>query len=196
MDKNVFIGAGRVAADPHFFPGEEGDSTKDRLLFTLMVNRPRSERADAIPIVCWDKHARAGAKYINKGKTLLVEGSISTYYNREKGTNTIQVRAHAIDYGPKTNKAQVAAVVDDEPVDTLAAKLAAKAKTTTKPAADKKLALIELLVEKHGLSFADAKKTADEHFATAKKDAQPAAKTATASATQTAAHRNYDDIPF
>ena len=172
MNMNKTILGGRVAKDPTFYKGETKKS--DRLIFTLMVNRPKSEKADAITIVAWDKSARAGAEHITKGKTLLISGRIATYFDAEKGQNFVQVNAESVEYGPYTKAQQAARVVGEEDTDTdkLAAKLAARTKetsTTSSPTLiEKKMELIENLVEKHNLTFADAKKTADEWAATQK----------------------------
>ena len=102
MNINTVTLVGRLAGNPKFFEGET--EKKDRLLFTVIVNRRGSESSDAIPIICWDKLARAGTKYLKKGKEVAIEGSIITYYNKETGENHVQVRAHSVEYGADSKK--------------------------------------------------------------------------------------------
>ena len=154
MNKNKAILAGRVAKDPTFYKGAEDKS--DRLIFTLMINRPKTEKADAVTIVAWGASARAGATHIKKGKTLLVEGRISTYFDPETKVNHFQVNAESIEYGPDSNKGKVTEALSED-TSKLAAKLAARAKTPSVSLAEKKAELIEQLVEGEGLTFAAAK---------------------------------------
>jgi len=194
MNKNKAILAGRVAKDPTFFKGAEDKS--DRLLFTLMVNRPKSEKADAVPITAWGASARAGATHIKKGKTLLVEGRISTHFNSETKVNHFQVNAESIEYGPDSIKGKVEQAVS-EPTDKLAAKLAARAKTPSVSLAEKKADLIEKLVDKEGLTFAAAKElAADWEKEQLGKAAPKAAATTTATAETVEAPVAEVDCPF
>ena len=157
---------GRVGNDPKFFEGKDGDNTKDRLLVTLMINKPKSETADAVTCVLWGATARAGAKYISKGKMLGVEGRISSQYNREKGINYTQVSATMVHYGPDSeknkNSKEASTQNDTSEVDALAARLAAKVQKAPSHK-DNLVALKELLMEKHNLSEADADAVLADH---------------------------------
>jgi single-stranded DNA-binding protein len=166
MDMNKSIICGRAASDPHFFEGKTEES--DRLLLNLMVNRPKSEKADAIPLVIWGKAARAGAEWIQKGKTLLVEGRITTYYDPETKVNHISVTAETVSYGPdgpdgkelRKKRTTSKSAQSDNSVDALAAELAQRVKS--KPANDYALLLKKLTTE-HGLSVKDATTLVNEY---------------------------------
>ena len=184
MNHNQSTIVGRVARDPKFFEGKE--SEHDRLLFTLMVNRMGGEQCDAVPVILWSKAARNGAKYISKGKELLVSGPLVTYFDKETETNHFQIRGDIVQYGADSKKQQVATSKEkgDDEIEQLAAKLAGKKKTNSK-----REVLLNLLIDKHGLSEERAQKLADGYFRKEKEEKEK--ETPPSSSTP-----SYDDIPF
>jgi len=99
---NHWTGLGRVVARPHFTPAE--GETQARLFFRMAINRIKSEKADFVQVTAWGKMAEAGARYIDKGKELVVEGEIRTNSVEDANAtggyrNYFEVAAGKIGYG-------------------------------------------------------------------------------------------------
>lgn len=88
---NKWIGIGRLTRDPEVKQTQSGLSVCS---FTIAVDRPyskdREKQADFINCVAWRKRADFIGKYFEKGKPILVEGSIQTrnYEDKNGGKRT------------------------------------------------------------------------------------------------------------
>lgn len=157
MDLNQVTLIGRIAGEIQYH--EATETSKSRAHFRLAINRVYSkvEKADYIPITCWDVHADNLKKYCSKGKEVAVTGQLETNSTRnEDGTwnNFWTVRADAISYGRDSAKTQREG--SDSDVDDLAEKLAKSAKSTPKTSMAE---LVLKLLEK-GVSLEEAKELA------------------------------------
>lgn len=97
---------GRLAHDIELRQTASGMSVTS---FNLAVNKPTKDGgADFIPVVCWDKTADFCARYLSKGRQIVVEGRISTRpYTDKDGNNrkAVEVTATRI-YFADSNKAE------------------------------------------------------------------------------------------
>ena len=85
LNLNKVVLCGRLTADPELKQTQSGVPV---VSFTLAINRRYQGRnndvasnqptADFINIVCWRKTAEFVTKYFNKGKPILVRGSLQT----------------------------------------------------------------------------------------------------------------------
>jgi single-strand DNA-binding protein len=82
---NKWIGIGRLTRDPEVKQTQSGLSVCS---FTIAVDRPyskdREKQADFINCVAWRERADFIGKYFEKGKPILVEGSIQTRNYEDK----------------------------------------------------------------------------------------------------------------
>lgn len=82
---NKWIGIGRLTRDPEVKQTQSGLSVCS---FTIAVDRPyskdREKQADFINCVAWRERADFIGKYFEKGKPILVEGSIQTRQYTDK----------------------------------------------------------------------------------------------------------------
>lgn len=179
MNGNFVCIVGRVAGDPNFTPASgdpKNGGTQARFFCRLVVNRIKSEKADYINTTIWGKQAEAAAKFVTKGKELMVMGSLSTNsVQREGGAydNYWTVTAHTVSYGRDSLKKQqadkAAADSTDSPastVDQLAAKLLAKLAAKSAPKLTPEQELVAKLV-KSGIPEEQAKALVAEELASA-----------------------------
>lgn len=96
---------GRLTKKPEL---KESESGTKQATFTLAVNRPRTDQADFINCVAWNKLAETIEKYLDKGRELGVEGrlQINHYEDREgnKRSSTSVVVDNITFIGKKENK--------------------------------------------------------------------------------------------
>lgn len=79
---NIFL-LGRITKDPEL---KQTTGGKPYCRFVLAVDRG-SDAADFIPCVCWGETAENMAKYVQKGRQLLIQGKLqSGSYQDESGT--------------------------------------------------------------------------------------------------------------
>lgn len=58
------------------------ENGKSHVFFTLAVDNPYKESTDWIPCTVWGKDAENMIKYVRKGYRLAINGSLSTYTNK------------------------------------------------------------------------------------------------------------------
>ena len=200
MDLNQCTFLGRIASDIQY--SEATATSKSRAFFRLAVNRIFSakgkERADFIPVVCWDVHADNLHKYCTKGKEVAVTGQLETNSERrEDGTynNYIAVRADSISYGRDSAKTQRERAEEDAPVnlDALAERLVAEAHKTAAPQTTVAELVLKLLEK--GMSLEEAKTLATASLASKQAPPKAAATRAPAEARSSASNVEIDD-PF
>ena len=88
---------GRLTADPTTHAGEKHESAT----FRLAINRPGSDGADFIDIVCFDKLGATCAEWLTKGREVAVVGKLrlSEWTSRTgEKRSKIQVVADAVQF--------------------------------------------------------------------------------------------------
>ena len=76
---NLVVLIGNLVADPELKTTSTGISvTSFRIAVSRRYNAGEQQQADFINIVCWRKTAEFVTKYFNKGKPILVRGSLQT----------------------------------------------------------------------------------------------------------------------
>lgn len=110
MDINKSVYVGRLAADVIFTPADESKpNSKARAVGRLIVNRPGGGY-DTIPLVFWDKHAIAVAKFTKKGKEIGVEGRVKTEYIRsltqDPSINKWELHVQVVSFGNDSSTAK------------------------------------------------------------------------------------------
>jgi single-strand DNA-binding protein len=104
MSLNRTILMGRLCADPELRQTPNGVSV---CAFRIAVNRnfggqDGKQQADFIDIVAWRQSAEFVSKYFNKGKMIIVEGSIQTRSYEDKNGNkrtAVEVVADNVQFG-------------------------------------------------------------------------------------------------
>lgn len=95
---NVWIGVGRLTADPEIRVASETQKTIAR--FSVAINRNKKD-ADFINCVAFDKTAELLEKYFHKGDRIGIQGRIQTgsYKNRDGQTvRTTDVMVSSIEF--------------------------------------------------------------------------------------------------
>lgn len=95
---NVWIGVGRLTADPEIRVASESQKTIAR--FSVAINRNKKD-ADFINCVAFDKTAELLEKYFHKGDRIGIQGRIQTgsYKNRDGQTvRTTEVMVSSIEF--------------------------------------------------------------------------------------------------
>lgn len=109
---NKVILVGRLTKDPILKTTNSGHAVCN---YTLAVNRnyknsDGQKQTDFLNIVCWRKLAEISSKYLQKGKLILVEGSIqSRNYQAQDGSNRtiVEIQAEQMQMlGSKNNSQQ------------------------------------------------------------------------------------------
>lgn len=92
---NLHIIHGRLVRDPELTRG--ADETKDRVNFTVAVDREYGDETDFIDCVVFGKRAGVIDKYFNKGKEIIVkgQGQIRSYEDK----NGVKRKAYSIVVG-------------------------------------------------------------------------------------------------
>lgn len=97
---------GRLAQDPELRHTGSGTPVTS---FDLAVNVPSADQnttADFIPIVCWQKTAEFAARYLSKGRQIVVEGKIKPRkYTDQDGKNrkVVEVVASRLYFADSNN---------------------------------------------------------------------------------------------
>lgn len=114
---NVWIGVGRLTADPEIRVASETQKTIAR--FSVAINRNKKD-ADFINCVAFDKTAELLEKYFHKGDRIGIQGRIQTgsYKNRDGQTvRTTEVMVSSIEFlQDKKAEAEPARTSYTEPV--------------------------------------------------------------------------------
>ena len=114
---NVWIGVGRLTADPEIRVASETQKTIAR--FSVAINRNKKD-ADFINCVAFDKTAELLEKYFHKGDRIGIQGRIQTgsYKNRDGQTvRTTEVMVSSIEFlHDKKAEAEPARTSYTEPV--------------------------------------------------------------------------------
>ncbi len=101
---NKIILMGRVVRD---FSLKQTNSGKSVATMTIAVNRSFGEGADFFDCTCWGKTAETAAKYLAKGRSVLIEGAMQSRKYKGKDGNErtaweVQVdKLHFVDSGGK-----------------------------------------------------------------------------------------------
>ncbi len=116
--------SGRLTKDPSLATIQSGNKY---CKFTVAVDRPfQKDKTDFIDVIAWDKTAELVAKYLTKGRQVIVQGSlqIDTYeVDGAKRTKAV-VRADRVEFigsNPNTAQNQNAGATDtmDSDIDRL-----------------------------------------------------------------------------
>lgn len=92
---------GRLAEDPEL---RYTDGGIPKVNFDLAVQVPSKDKStppDYIPIVCWEDKAEQAARYLSKGRQVVIEGRVSTRrYTGEDGRKhkVVEITATKIHY--------------------------------------------------------------------------------------------------
>lgn len=89
---NLHLIHGRLVRDPEFTTGTE--PTKDRVKFTVAVDRRYGDEADFFDCTCFGKRAQVIYKYFSKGSEILVtgEGQLRSYEDK----NGVKRKAYSV----------------------------------------------------------------------------------------------------
>ena len=98
MSINRVVLLGNMTRDPELRRTGTGKAVTN---FTLALNRYKSDDADFVDCVCWEKIAENTAQYCHKGSKVAVEGSIQTgSYVDKDGHNrkTVNVLCNRVEF--------------------------------------------------------------------------------------------------
>lgn len=98
MSINRVVLLGNMTRDPELRRTGTGKAVTN---FTLALNRYKSDDADFVDCVCWEKIAENTAQYCHKGSKVAVEGSIQTgSYVDKDGNNrkTVNVLCNRVEF--------------------------------------------------------------------------------------------------
>ena len=84
-DLNRYVGTGRLTSDPDLKKTIKGDKETVVCKFNMAVNPVFSKQTSFFQVVCFGKQAEFVAKYLQKGRRILVEGQ--PQQNRYKDKN-------------------------------------------------------------------------------------------------------------
>lgn len=88
MDINRYICSGRLSTDPELKKTINGDKTTSICKFNIAVNGLGSKRASFFQVTCFNKQAEFVAKYLQKGRKIMLEGCLDqNRYKDEEGKN-------------------------------------------------------------------------------------------------------------
>ena len=101
---NVFVGIGRLTADPEL---RYTNSNKAVCNYTLAIDKGNGDGADFLRCVCWEKTAEFAAKYLHKGTKIAVTGSVQTskYEDKDgKSVNKTEILVRSHDFCEKASQ--------------------------------------------------------------------------------------------